>query len=380
VVLFRDANGNRLAELSEQIATTTTDSLGIYRFTALSAVDYIVGIPTSAFAAGAVLDGYVSSTGVNGRATGAFEPAPDPDTQVDNDDNGMAQSATCTLASAACPNLVQIVSAPITLGYGRQPAGGLVNLTLDMGLFRTATLGSFVWYDSNENGIRDPSEAPAPGVLVTLYDQNSTPILDPRGQPITVATDANGMFLITNLIPGSYQLGFSGYPVNYITTTANQGSDDMLDSDVDPATGLTQVLVLQPGVVNLSLGAGLVAVTHETAIALSEFSAIWRDAQVDLRWVTTAELGTFGFHLERSATGNRKDAVRITPQTIVARGRGQGGATYTWADTTATPGTRYLYWLVEVELDGTENVYGPAIASSQVAGITRKVFLPLIIR
>lgn len=69
-----------------QVASATTAGGGLYLFDDLSAGDYCVSIPASAFTD--PLAGRVSSRG----DSGAFEPAPDPDGDVDNDDNGTERS------------------------------------------------------------------------------------------------------------------------------------------------------------------------------------------------------------------------------------------------------------------------------------------------
>jgi len=98
-----------------------------------------------------------------------------------------------------------------------------------------------------------------------------------------------------------------------------------------------------------------------------------------VRWETAAEYGTRGFYLERSATGSHSDAVRITDRLIPARGSVSSGAAYEWNDTTAAPGTRYTYWLIEETVDGSTHIYGPATLASTTGG-RYTVMLPLIVR
>lgn len=117
---------------------------------------------------------------------------------------------------------------------------------------------------------------------------------------------------------------------------------------------------------------------NPNAITLSSFTAAREGEAVVVRWTTGAEVNTFGFHLLRSSTGNRADAVRVTNSLISSTGRDQGGASYMWTDTTAAVGTAYTYWLQEVESDGTTNVYGPASVSNTSARWT--IRLPLLSR
>src|SRR5262249_39796770 len=116
-----------------------------------------------------------------------------------------------------------------------------------------------------------------------------------------------------------------------------------------------------------------------TAITLASFTATRAGEQVIVRWMTTTELNTWGFHILRSTDGDRAHAQRVTPSLIPHQGRGQGGATYGWSDTTAMPGETYTYWLEEIELSGTSTIYGPAHEQSGVA-TTYTLFLPLATR
>jgi uncharacterized repeat protein (TIGR01451 family) len=121
-----------------------------------------------------------------------------------------------------------------------------------------------------------------------------------------------------------------------------------------------------------------IAIDNPTAIMLASFTATRAGEQVVVRWVTTAEINTWGFLLYRSADGKRASAVRVTPQLIPGQGRGQGGASYSWTDTGAAAGVTYTYWLVETEIGGATNEYGPATASVRPAEMTYHLFMPLL--
>jgi uncharacterized repeat protein (TIGR01451 family) len=117
-----------------------------------------------------------------------------------------------------------------------------------------------------------------------------------------------------------------------------------------------------------------------TAIALASFTASREGSSIIVRWVTTAELNTWGFDLYRSADGTRGSAVQVTSALIPGQGRGQGGASYSWTDTNIAEGITYTYWLQETEINGTHNEYGPATARFQPAGGTHGLFIPLATR
>jgi uncharacterized repeat protein (TIGR01451 family) len=61
-----------------------------------------------------------------------------------------------------------------------------------------SSIAGSVYFDSNDNGIRDPGELGIPGVTVTLT--SADPVF------ATVVTDANGHYLFRNMLPGTYTL------------------------------------------------------------------------------------------------------------------------------------------------------------------------------
>jgi hypothetical protein len=94
-----------------------------------------------------------------------------------------------------------------------------------------------------------------------------------------------------------------------------------------------------------------------------------------VRWVTGAEINTFGFNLLRS-TGPRVAAAQVNAQIIA--GKGSGGGAYQFADTAVRQWQRYNYWLQEVETSGKLNEHGPVTGFVVCNGL--KVFLPLVTR
>lgn len=193
------------------VATTNTD--GMYLFSGLTPGSYYVGFEN-------LPSGYV------------YTPQSGVVNDVTNSDANPANGKTD----------------PVTLASGDQ------NLNLDGGINSptTAVVGNYVWYDLDADGIQDPNESPIPGVLVTLYDNTNTPVT-------SAVTDAEGKYLFTNVLPGTYTIGFEGYPEGLVATTkgANPAADD--DSNIDPVTGKTNPFTVTPGSSNLTLDAGFKA-------------------------------------------------------------------------------------------------------------------------
>ncbi|RYF62979.1 MAG: hypothetical protein EOO39_29325, partial [Cytophagaceae bacterium] len=138
------------------------------------------------------------------------------------------------------------------------------NPTVDMGYFRPASLGDYVFIDTNKDGIQDAGDTPIASVTATLFTNGVA--------SATTVTDASGAYSFTGLTPGtslSYSVGFST-PAGYTTTTPNApGSTTANDSDL-LATGKTASITLASGEHNPTLDAGFYPVP---AISISITSA-----------------------------------------------------------------------------------------------------------
>ncbi len=160
------------------LQSTTTAGGGLYTFTGLTTGDYRVRITPPL--------GFSSSTG------GGSEPAPDPDNNLDNDDNGTTTGATIT-------------SLPITLIPGGEPVvvnatGETRNPTVDFGLIQSApllSLGNLVWVDHNNDGRVSPGEPGIDGFTVRLYD-------DTGSLRATQTTTGGGFYRFNGLQEGDY--------------------------------------------------------------------------------------------------------------------------------------------------------------------------------
>ncbi|MBO9704894.1 MAG: carboxypeptidase regulatory-like domain-containing protein, partial [Arthrobacter sp.] len=140
---------------------------------------------------------------------------------------------------------------------------------------QNGSLGDKVWKDDNGDGIQDANEPGVSGVTVQLLDADGQPVNDANGKPITTTTDSNGNYKFSDLPLGTYKVKFSGLPADTALTKANQGTDDTVDSDADPATGVTgPVTLTSENPENLTLDAGIVPVG-------SLGDKVWRDDNGD---------------------------------------------------------------------------------------------------
>ncbi|MBL7701317.1 MAG: carboxypeptidase regulatory-like domain-containing protein [Ferruginibacter sp.] len=123
-------------------------------------------------------------------------------------------------------------------------AAGQVNLTVDAGLkpLVPATVGDFVWFDLDRNGIQDPGEPGVPGVIVTLYNAANQVV----GSAVT---DGNGYYLISNVPAGTgYYAVFSNTPDPAAPfTLQNVGGSAATDNSKADATGKTTPFTVAEG-------------------------------------------------------------------------------------------------------------------------------------
>ncbi|MCX7818841.1 MAG: DUF2341 domain-containing protein [Kiritimatiellae bacterium] len=203
-VRLYDANSN-------VVATTTTDANGNYLFSELTPGDYSVGFTLP--------PGYAFSARDQGGN----------DAQDSDADPSTGRTIVTTL----------------------EP--GENDLTWDAGIWQPASLGDFVWFDVNQNGVQDAGEPGVPGVRVVLL-QGGVPIA-------STVTDVNGLYRFDLLQAGTYEVEFdlSTLPAQYKPTVRGPiGGPDPTDSDADVNTGRTGPITLSWGQHDPSWDLGIV--------------------------------------------------------------------------------------------------------------------------
>ncbi|MCU0326651.1 MAG: hypothetical protein MUF45_15600, partial [Spirosomaceae bacterium] len=209
-----DASGN---PVGAALAKDTTDANGLYQFKDLIKGDYVVKIITSTIPTGFIISNQTNAGGDDTKDSD-FSPS-----------TGLSQKISLDPTNTGGDPLKKD------------------NPTVDAGLFSPlGSIGDFVWKDTDNDGVQDPGELGAEGVVIELYASDS------NGNPIGAAfkkdtTDANGAYLFTNLPAGDYVIKVvSGtLPTNFeISTLPNAGSDDTKDSDVNPTNGLSPKITI----------------------------------------------------------------------------------------------------------------------------------------
>lgn len=137
----------------------------------------------------------------------------------------------------------------------------------------TASLGDYVWFDINKDGIQSSSEIGAKGITAVL--------LDATNQEISrTTTDINGYYLFADLPAAIYKVQFLNLPLNTAWTLPLQGANPALDSDVNPGTSITNPINLANGEINLTVDAGIITkLTEGGNASLGNF--VWDDVNQD---------------------------------------------------------------------------------------------------
>jgi LPXTG-site transpeptidase (sortase) family protein len=196
-----DSNGD---PTGAAIDTTTTSGGGYYLFNGLISGDYVVVLPASNFSSGAALQGYWSSgTTRNDDGTLSEVAAPDPDNDIDSDDNGELDLFD-SLPGAVASRAVTLGPGPVEptgetdLDDGNQgQPDARANMTVDFG-FYTIRLGNLVWDDFDDSGTLDSGEPGIDGVSVQLYSADGNALIS------TTSTAGGGLYTFTGLPQGNY--------------------------------------------------------------------------------------------------------------------------------------------------------------------------------
>ncbi len=124
------------------------------------------------------------------------------------------------------------------------------NTSVDAGFYQpTASIGNFVWEDTDKDGVQDNGEPGFEGALVKLYNCGDDLLA-------TTITNENGFYLFSNYPAGDYYVRFI-LPNGYEFSPKDAGADDAKDSDADQTTGKTDCFSLAAGDNDDSRDAGI---------------------------------------------------------------------------------------------------------------------------
>ena len=144
------------------------------------------------------------------------------------------------------------------------------------------SIGNYVWFDENENGLQDVSESGINGITVKLF--NDTGVL--LAQTFTRDHEGKkGFYLFPGLPQGNYKVQFI-IPDDYgITTAEADGTDLTNDSNTTDGDGITTII----------------------PIGGADPDSVWDDLTIDLGLIPRGEIGNYVW-LDRNRDGIQNDA------------------------------------------------------------------------
>ncbi|MFT8246881.1 SdrD B-like domain-containing protein, partial [Roseomonas sp. BN140053] len=121
--------------------------------------------------------------------------------------------------------------------------------TVNAGVYVPVTLSGSVFTDTNGDGVRGTGDAVVAGATVQLLNGAGTVVA-------TTTTGSSGAYSFTGIAPGTYQVQFAA-PAGTVFTAADQGGNDAVDSDANPATGRAAAVTLTSGQSAANISAGV---------------------------------------------------------------------------------------------------------------------------
>lgn len=239
VDLYLDTSGDGIPQAAEFVATDTTDGDGYYLFDNLAPGNYIVVVDGVNFRAGGVLVNYMSTQSIpdpvdDDRDTLDPATAGNTDDGIDNlspDVDGIQSAVIVLTPEDEYPDEVDKEPVEGDGTNGEEVTNS--NLTIDFGFYKPMSIGNRVWFDTDGNGLIDPTENGAAGVMVSLFLDN-----DGNGAPdggIILAselTDGDGYYLFDNLTPNDYRVIVDG--VNFDVGGVLEGTTSTIDNVPNP--------------------------------------------------------------------------------------------------------------------------------------------------
>lgn len=233
---------------------------------------------------------------------------------------------------------------------------GEINKTIDAGFYEGNIIGNQVWLESSTSGLIngfDTGDTPIENLEVNLLDAATTLVL------ATEFTDPFGRYLFQDVPAGDYIVQFIA-PADMTFITPNDLNNagvvnDEEDSDAivdifNPRVGLSQIITVESGTVNLTIDAGLRMESTILAISLLDI-AVSHDEDDNMNvldWTTEREVNSDFFAIERSI-GDVDDFVEIGQES--ASGKTVSATDYFFNDRDISKSGTYYYRLRSVDTD-----------------------------
>lgn len=134
------------------------------------------------------------------------------------------------------------------------------------------SVGDYVWWDKNQDGIQDRTEKGIPDVVLSIRTADGKPVIDVDGKAVQrTKTNRNGRYSFDNLPPGQYEV-FVADPRGYFPTTALAGSDRGVDSSTRSSMSVN---LTQNGQRDPTLDFGFYKPPRTESVLVGNF--VWKD-------------------------------------------------------------------------------------------------------
>ncbi|MBH0130352.1 SdrD B-like domain-containing protein [Salinibacterium sp. NK8237] len=96
---------------------------------------------------------------------------------------------------------------------------------VDFGYTGTGSIGNYIWFDQNIDGVQDANEPGLPGATVTVVSGGLDGDLATTADNITftTSTDANGQYTVSDLPAGPYTVTVTDLPAGYVVVSDPSG-------------------------------------------------------------------------------------------------------------------------------------------------------------
>ncbi len=224
--------------------------------------------------------------------------------------------------------------------------------TVDAGFVASAQVTVYIYEDVNQDNERQLGEPAVPNTLVILYTS--------AGHEVDrLVADEKGAAKFADLIPAEYS----------IKVVPSEGY----------ITNLSGTSTLPPLLPGANMRFASPVFQSPKLISLVDFTVALQDDRLWVRWTTAAEYNTYGYRLLRQDAILSAELIRLTPDLIPSQGSLGGAYEMSFAYNVVYDGPYETmeFWLVEYEISGKENYYGPfRVGQTTISTL----FLPLIVQ
>jgi predicted outer membrane repeat protein len=354
--IYNDGSSPTITNVSIHQNTATADGGGIYNRTSSNPTLTNVSISgnTAGLSGGGIYSRESSPTLVNVVISG---------NRAGEDGGGIA---SLTNSSSTLINVT--MSGNLAVNEG----GAIVNKDGSI-----VVQNSILWNNEDINGVNTATASIKNSSGTVTIQYSLVQALNPGGANLDGTDPANNPLFITPVSP-------AGAPTTAGNLRLTTGSP-AIDVGNNAYNGASTDLDGNARIVNGTIDLGAYEFPAPTAVTLLNFDVVAINATtVQLEWSTASELGVQGFHLWRSTSGVRSQAVRITQTSIEPQGDLLFGADYLFVDTLLQPGREYTYWLQEVDTNGSITESGPVTVRTPAQPAdeqtVKKFYLPLLNR